>query len=66
LVRDVRSAEPTTSEPHEKKPAEKLQGSVHRAIRMPAVAMDLPYADRVIRLDFAAADFERTAPGGLP
>jgi hypothetical protein len=60
VVRAVRGAEPTTSEP-----GGKLQRTVQNAVSTTATAMDLPYAERVIRLDFTSADFPQTTPGSL-
>jgi hypothetical protein len=47
-------------------PSEKLQLLVQSAaLPIAAAAMDLPYADRVVRLDFISGDFPRTIPGAL-
>ena len=65
VVRAVRGTEPTASEPREQKRSDKLQGIIHGAVPMPPAAMDLPYSDVVVRLDFVSAEFERTTPGRL-
>jgi hypothetical protein len=60
VVRAVRAAEATTLEAREK-----LQGTVAHAMPARPLAMDLPYAEHVIRLNFVSDDFARTIPGGL-
>jgi len=61
VMRAVRGTEPTTSGP-----SEKLRGNLHQAAPMRPAAMDLPYAERIIRLDFASTDFSETIPDDLP
>ncbi len=60
VVRAVREAEAPASEP-----SDKLQGTIHHAMPLSPAAMDLPYAEQVIRLDFVSGDFARTIPSGL-
>ena len=60
VVRAVRGAEAATFEP-----GGKLQRTVQNAVSPTATPMDLPYAERVIRLDFTGADFPKTIPGFL-
>jgi len=76
VVRAVREAESTASEP-----AEKLQKTESRSAPARGAPMDLPFAERVLRLNFdtadsgmagfetadvAMADFAATIPGDLP
>ena len=60
VVRAVRGAEPARFEP-----GGRLQRTVQNAASPAAMPMDLPYAERVIRLDFTSADFPKTIPGSL-
>ncbi len=60
VVRSVRGAETPASER-----GEKLQGTIHHAMPLRPAAMDLPYAEQVIRLDFVSSDFARTITGAL-
>jgi len=56
----IQEAEAPASEP-----SEKLQGTMYYAISLRPAALDLPYAEQVIRLDFVSSDFAETIPGGL-
>jgi hypothetical protein len=60
VVRAVRAAETTTLEV-----SEALQGTALHAMPQRASAMDLPFAEQVIHLDFAGAAFATTVPGTL-
>ena len=60
VVRAVRGAEPTAAAEYQ----EKLQRLVRTvAPSVPAAAMDIPFADEVIRLDLG--EFPMTVPGAL-
>ena len=61
VVRSVREAGATVPEP-----SERLQRSTGQAMPLLPGAMELPYAEQVIRLDFHNGDFACTVPGGLP
>ena len=60
VVRAVREAEATATEGHGK-----LEGTVALAMLLRPAAMDLPYAEEVVRLDFVSSEFKPTVPGGL-
>ncbi len=60
MVRAVAEAEAPASEC-----GEQLRGTIHHAMPLRPAAMDLPYAEQVIRLDFVSSDFARTITGAL-
>ena len=60
VVRAVRETELTVSEP-----GGQLRGRLHQAVPMRPAAMELPYAEQTIRLDFTSADFSETIPDDL-
>jgi hypothetical protein len=61
VVRAVRGVESTAGPD----PVEKLRRSIGIDAPARAAAMDLPFAEAVIRLDFVSNDFPKTVPGGL-
>ena len=60
VVRAVRGIEPTESEPLDKL---KRRPTAVTALSVPVAAMDIPFAEEVIRLDLR--EFPRTIPGSL-
>lgn len=58
IVRSVRGAEL-------QEPIDRLRTTTESVGNSRAHTMDLPYADRLIRLDFMSADFPKTVPGQL-
>jgi hypothetical protein len=60
VVRAVRAAESAPSEP-----LERLSRLTHSGVPSRTTAMDVPFADTVIRLDFASADFSDTVSSTL-
>ena len=58
VVRAVRGFESTTAADA----VDKMRKSVASPVPVRAAAMDLPYAETVIRLDFISADFPKTIP----
>ncbi len=61
VVRAVREAAATIPPG----PSDKLHRTAPQAMPMRPLAMDLPRAEELIRLDFDSADFAPTTPGGL-
>jgi hypothetical protein len=62
VVRAVRGGDIDPTAPPR---GERLQENLQRALCIPPAAMDLPFAEQIIRLDFVSTDFARTVPGRL-